>query len=101
MTGGTQEELEEFTRQLREQAAAMREVFDEVARMKHLRPTHTELLAEGHKWETWYAWRPVKDIHGCWHWLKEIYRLPGNTYADHDDWRWYHYGTIFDVIQNY
>ena len=54
---------------------------------------------DNHPWEKWFAWRPVKDIHGQWHWGKTIYRKVGNTYVDHDNWTWYHYGTIFDVLE--
>lgn len=66
---------------------------------KFVRPTVDELLKQGHKWERWYAWRPVKDTHGQWHWRKDIYRMRGNTYVDHDDWPWYHYGTDFDILR--
>jgi hypothetical protein len=64
-----------------------------------IKPTVSELLNAGHKWESWYAWRPVKDTHGARHWFTEVYRLRGNTYVDHDDWSWYYYGTVFDVLK--
>jgi len=51
-------------------------------------------------WEPWWAWKPVKDIHGTWHWLEMVYRKQGNTYVDHDNFSWYFYGTIFDLIKN-
>jgi hypothetical protein len=51
-------------------------------------------------WKEWYAWRPVKDIHGKWHWLNIVYRKLGNDYVDHDDFSWYFYGTLFDVLEN-
>lgn len=51
-------------------------------------------------WMEWFAWRPVKDIHGEWHWWETVYRKIGNTYVDHDDFTWYHYGTLFDVLEN-
>lgn len=51
-------------------------------------------------WEEWFSWRPVKDIHGKWHWLETIYRKVSNTYVDHDDWTRYYYGTIFDILEN-
>ena len=51
-------------------------------------------------WTPWFAWRPVKDLRGKWHWLENIYRKAGNTYVDHDNWTWYYYGTIFDVLEN-
>lgn len=59
-----------------------------------------EKYATKKSWKAWFAWRPVKDIHGNWHWLEEVYRAVGNTYVDHDDWTWYHYGTIFDVLND-
>lgn len=68
--------------------------------IKWQRPTVEQLLKEGHKWEEWYAWRPVRDIHGQWHWRKPVYRILGNTYVDQEDRRWYHYGTVFDVLKN-
>ncbi len=49
-------------------------------------------------WAKWFAWRPVK-VHGKYVWLKTVYRRVGNTYVDHDNWTWYHYGTVFDVIR--
>ena len=49
-----------------------------------------------HTWAKYYAWRPVKDVHGTWHWLKPMRRLMGNTYVDHDDWSWYFYLTEED-----
>ena len=64
------------------------------------RPTVQDLVEEGHCWEIWFAWRPVKDIHGRWHWLKDIYRILGNTYVDHTDWAWYYYGTAFDLLND-
>lgn len=46
-------------------------------------------------WKSWYAWKPVKDIHGKRHWMKKIYRRVNDR-----DWRKYEYGTIFDVIKD-
>lgn len=57
-----------------------------------------EYQPTGSLWKEWYAWRPVKDIHGEWHWLEKIYRKVGNTYVDYDNWTWYYYGTLFDVL---
>lgn len=68
--------------------------------VKVMKPTVEELIKGGHHWESWYAWRPVKDIHNKWHWFTNIYRLHGNTYVDHDNWSWYYYGTVFDVLRN-
>lgn len=50
-------------------------------------------------WEEWYAWYPVKDIHGNRHWLKKIYRK--YNWAQSTDFpggKNYDYGTIFDVL---
>lgn len=55
--------------------------------------------AEMHPWEQWYAWRPIK-VNGKRVWLKKVYRRCINTYVDHDDWKRYEYGTIFDVLKN-
>lgn len=49
-------------------------------------------------WKPWFAWRPVK-IHGKRIWLKTVYRRCINTYVDTDDWKWYEYGDIFDIIK--
>jgi hypothetical protein len=93
-------ELEDFTEQVRKQAYEMKKAFSVLERAKWIRPTVDELIhEEGHSWESWYAWRPVKDIHGRWHWREEVYRILGNTYMDQEDWRWYYYGTILDVIR--
>lgn len=50
-------------------------------------------------WKKWFAWRPVK-VNGKRVWLKKIYRRCINTYVDHDDWKRYEYGTVFDVLKN-
>ena len=97
---GTREELEELSRQLRQQADGMQKAFDALRTAKYARPTVDELLEEGHQWESWYAWRPVRDEHGSWHWLKDVYRLRGNTYVDQEDWAWYYYGTVFDILDD-
>ena len=102
---GTEEELKRMSDEIRQQAEEMKEAFAKLERSmkgwgKYTRPTLDELLAEGHKWESWYAWHPVKDIHGQWHCFKDIYRLKGNTYVDHEDRAWYYYGTIFDLLKD-
>ena len=43
------------------------------------------------KWEKYYAWRPVRDVYGVWHWRTTLYRMVGNTYVDYDDWAWFFY----------
>lgn len=50
------------------------------------------------KWCPWYAWFPVFDVRGNIQWCTTIYRTVGNTYVDQEDWTWYYYGTVFDVL---
>ena len=83
--------------QMKQEAYEMKKSLATLERIQ-IKPTVEELLMIGHKWKPWYAWCPVKDIHGVWHWRKDIYRLRGNTYVDHEDWAWYYYGTVFDVL---
>lgn len=93
-------ELDEINRQakeLRKQVDEMKKNFAALG-VKH-KPTVEELLEQGHTWQKWFAWRPVKDINGHWHWRKEVYRLIGNTYVDHDSFLWYYYGTTFDILK--
>ncbi len=49
-------------------------------------------------WQPWFAVKPVKDIHGCWHWLRRIYRRERNRMV----WpsQGYEYGTLFDVVND-
>lgn len=96
---GTKEELDQLVANLHQEVEEMKRNLRQLETARFMRPTVEELLAEGRRWEACYAWRPVKDIHGQWHWLDKIYRLHGNTYVDHDDWKWYHYGTVFDVLK--
>lgn len=50
-------------------------------------------------WEEWYAWHPVKDIHGERHWLKKIYRRYNWAKSTEQPFgKGYDYGTIFDVL---
>ena len=100
-----EEEFQQRADKLRQEVDEMKEAFAELERAmkgmnKYVRPTADELLNKGHKWQKWYAWRPVKDIHGQWHCFKEVYHLPGNTYVDREDWSWYYYGTVFDVLKS-
>lgn len=95
-----QADLDEINRlalQIQKEVNEMKTAFPRFNKLS--RPTVEELIKEGHKWEAWYAWRPVRDIHGQWHWRKDIYRILGNTYVDQEDFNWYHYGTVFDVIK--
>ncbi len=52
-------------------------------------------------WVKWFAWYPVKDLSGHYHWFEKMYRrkIP-KTYVNHDDWQRYDYGTIFDVLKD-
>jgi hypothetical protein len=49
-------------------------------------------------WQKWFAWYPV-TIHGNSTWLKTIYRRKINTYVDMNEWSYYEYGTVFDIIK--
>ena len=51
-------------------------------------------------WKTWFAWRPVKTVSGELIWWATVYRQVGNTYSDQEDWTWYYYGTIMDVLKD-
>ena len=51
-------------------------------------------------WRPWFAWYPVETVSGRTAWWEHIYRKIGNDYVDHDDWRWYWYGDILDVIKD-
>lgn len=48
-------------------------------------------------WEPWFAVKPVRDIHGSWHWLRRVYRRESNRMV----WpsQGYEFGTIFDVVK--
>jgi len=47
-------------------------------------------------WEKWWAWRPVKNIHGQWQWGKTVYRR--QPWLD-NNYPGYEYGTLFDVLK--
>jgi hypothetical protein len=51
-------------------------------------------------WKPWFAWRPVNTISGKRVWCTTIYRRCINTYVDHDDWKRYEYGNLFDVLKD-
>jgi hypothetical protein len=45
-----------------------------------------------------FAWRPVRDIHGRWHWLKRVYRRYRNRMVwPPQGWEW---GTFMDVVRD-
>ena len=71
-----------------EQAAEVMRKAGEVARKQEIGP-----------WKPWFAWRPVK-VNGKKVWMKKVYRRCINTYVDHDDWRRYQYGDMFDVLRD-
>jgi hypothetical protein len=49
-------------------------------------------------WHPVFAWRPRKDIHGRWHWLKTVYRRERNIVVyPHQG---YEYGNAFDVLKD-
>jgi hypothetical protein len=45
-----------------------------------------------------FAWRPRRDIHGAWHWMRRIYRREKNRIV----WppQGWEYGTVFDAIKD-
>jgi hypothetical protein len=52
------------------------------------------------EWKEWFAWRPVKTVSGETIWWDTVYRQLGNTYSDQEDFSWYYYGTIMDVLKD-
>ena len=50
-------------------------------------------------WEQWFAWHPVKDVNGRWHWLSKVYRRYSWVKSDTFN-KGYDYGTLFDVIKD-
>jgi len=52
----------------------------------------------GGPWQTEFAWKPVRDIHGQWHWLRPVYKREKNRLV----WphQGYEYGTAFDVLKD-
>lgn len=50
------------------------------------------------EWRAWFAWRPVRTVSGELVWWCTVYRKLGNDYTDMEDWSWYYYGTVFDVL---
>ena len=49
-------------------------------------------------WESMFAWRPVRDVHGRWLWLKPVFRREKNVFV----WppQGWEYGTALDVLRN-
>ena len=48
-------------------------------------------------WQKWWAWRPVK-IDDQRIWLKSIYRRKITKFVDNEQWSYYQYGTIFNIL---
>lgn len=95
----TAEELDLIAKELIKGVEEMKRNLRGLEMYKWTRPTVDELVEDGHKWEKWYAWRPVRLHTGPWVWRKQVYRLIGNTYMDDMNARWYYYGTILDVLK--
>lgn len=58
------------------------------------------MMRKANPWQKWFAWKPVRDIHGERWWLKTVYRRRElDTYANHVTGPGYEYGTIFDVLK--
>lgn len=54
-------------------------------------------------WVKWWAWYPVQDIHGHWHWAHSLYRKVHNVQPNRtqfDNWNRYVYGTLLDVLRD-
>lgn len=95
----TAEELQSATDELIKGVEQMKRNLRALDWSKWTRPTVDELVDQGHTWQKWYAWRPVRLHTGPWVWRKDVYRLLGNTYMDQDGANWYYYGTILDVLK--
>lgn len=76
----------------------IRDVFPNRWRAQQYRQRNSDEYHRSLPWAVWFAWRPVRTVSGNIVWWCMIYRQLGNTYVDHDDWRWFHYGTFFDII---
>jgi hypothetical protein len=53
------------------------------------------------EWKQWYAWCPVKTIHGDWVCRENVFRRKAaqGTYDDKGNKIKYEYGNIFDVLK--
>jgi hypothetical protein len=56
------------------------------------------LKGPGGPWQADFAWKPVRDIHGQWHWLARVYKREKNRVV----WphQGYEYGTAFDILKD-
>lgn len=69
-------------------------------RFKKMEEYMEEMLTQTSKWEKWYAWHPVKDIHGKRHWMKTVYRKYNWAKSTEQPFgAAYDYGTVFDVLK--
>jgi hypothetical protein len=60
-------------------------------------PSSTDYYA----WRPWFAWRPVSDQQGRWHWLTHLYRRrqpPDRVLRE--QMRLYDYSTLFDLVRD-
>lgn len=69
-------------------------------RWRRLRWEEERIVHYSPQWQAWFAWRPVRTINGSVIWWDKVYRTIGNDYVDYDDWRWYHYGDLMDVLKD-
>lgn len=49
-------------------------------------------------WEKFFAYRPVK-VHNKWTWMKTVYRRRTHNYVDMDNWTYWEYGDLFDIVK--
>lgn len=67
---------------------------------QHMDEVMTSPESKG-EWETWFAWYPVKDLHGKKHWFKKVYRRYSWAKSTEQPFgKGYDYGTIFDVLKD-
>jgi hypothetical protein len=51
-------------------------------------------------WEEWFAWYPVKDMHGKRKWFTRVWRRVTMYREDTYLYAGYEYGNLFDVIKD-
>jgi hypothetical protein len=50
------------------------------------------------RWKSVFVWKPVRDIHGRWHWLATVYRREKNRVVwPHQGYEW---GNTFDALRD-
>ena len=72
--------------------------FPPVWRQHRWQDPHRDVFFDA-RWREWFAWRPVRTVGGRVVWWATVYRCVGNDYVDHDDWSWWFYGDIMDVLK--